>query len=873
MSVDSPVASLSELDGKDFIEVDNPTSVQMAYHKAGKLLAPYVHLNSKLYGSLEQQVHYYTRTFDTPVTEDDATVLLAFDGIDYTSKVWVNGTLMGTHQGMFGGPTIRIDQVLKHDGGKNQLTVEVRSANYKFPEFDSWNPGTFVRTWFFSKSREGVTPFFHVGMWKGVRLEVLPHYHIERPFMSTRSINGGTAVIDFSTEIFSGKTSKDYRLHTWTSGRERPVWRGNPVNDDLKVIVRLSENGHVAYEKVFTPTVIEGRCWMEESFELKNPKLWYPNQMGNPDFYRASVLLLVNGRQVDEVDFDFGVRTIENVRSAGVRAEDGWHNWQFVINGEKMFIKGMNWMPLDALSNLPYENYDWVLKAVRDMGIQMLRIWGSGYMETEKFYDCCNKYGIMVWQDFNLANFETPQWPQDVWEAQVCQSIFRLRNQPSLAVWCGGNEHNPYSIGNALSTGIIERNLQKFDPTRSFWRASPDGGSDHLYYDFDPNTYKECNVLPFIAESGIHTMSSARNNRLIIAAEDFKDLGHMNDESFRGSHPDLTHHFAEYHPARVPRMLSRASHIDNMSDPLYENMVEATQVGAGEFYQIMSEGVQSNYPVTTGLLPWVFKRPWPVVAAIQLMDAFGQPTAPYYFMKRTYEKTHVMVDLPKMLYAPGDEISLKAGVLNGAGCIGFNGTVTISVLDDKFNEMKGASGSISVLNGTSVNKVCLGDFTVPADYHSRFFFIIAKLKDSNGREISRSIYWPRTIPQMENAEYHDSYLKGELWNRPAWPTLTEGPWLKPTVAANKTVLSVSAPVAIDGGYRIQITNKGKFMSPVTMIDTDKGINCTSDNFFCLEAGETKEVIVNIKSKESGIDAPGAIIVSSWNAKTQTLTIK
>ncbi|MBQ0006381.1 MAG: hypothetical protein KBS57_03140, partial [Alistipes sp.] len=443
VSTDTPVSSISELDGKESITVETPSSVQTAYYKAGKLPAPYLHLNSKLYRELEQKVHYYSKSFKTPRMDEDATVILAFDGIDYTSRVWVNGTFTGEHQGMFGGPSIRIDSLLRHDGGENQVTVEVRSANYNFPEYDSHVPHNFVRSWFFSKSREGVTPFFHLGMWNGARLEVLPHYHIERPFLATKSIGGGKAVIGFSTEIFCGTNSKDYTLHPWTGGQGRALRSGVEVNKNIKVTVRLSDNGRVAYEKVFTPKVIEGRCWMEETFELNNPKLWYPNQMGNPDIYQASVVMSVNGEQVDEVDFDFGVRTIGHERSAGIRVADRWNDWQFVVNGEKMFVKGMNWMPLDALSDMPYENYDWVLRAARDMGIQMIRIWGTGFLETEKFYDCCNKYGIMVWQDFTIANFDTPEWPQDVWEAQVCQNIFRLRNQPSLAVWGGGNEFNP----------------------------------------------------------------------------------------------------------------------------------------------------------------------------------------------------------------------------------------------------------------------------------------------------------------------------------------------------------------------------------------------------------------------------------------------
>ena len=120
----------------------------------------------------------------------------------------------------------------------------------------------------------------------------------------------------------------------------------------------------------------------------------------------------------------------------------------------------------------------------------------------------------------------------------------------------------------------------------------------------------------------------------LVDAKEFFGLGRMWDSAFAGTHPEFIHHFTEYGPSRVPRMLSRASHIDNMTDPSIESISEATQIGAGEFYQVVSEKMQGNYPVTAGLMPWVFKRHWPVIA-IQMLDWFGHAGAPYYFLKRT----------------------------------------------------------------------------------------------------------------------------------------------------------------------------------------------------------------------------------------------
>ena len=870
-SLEAPVEGVSELPGNGWFAVKEPTSVQMAYYRAGKLPAPFANLNSELYEPLEQKVHYYRKTFKTPSFKEGEHVILSFDGVDYTTRVWVNGTLLGQHEGMFGGPTVKINDCLKGQGADNELVVEVCSANLGNPDFPARRPGRYIRSWFFSKSKDNAPPFFHMGMWNGIRLDILPYYHLERPFLATRTLSGGKATVDFTTEIFTGKNSKDYILHNWHNHQAASAARQNVIaKDDLKVVVRLFDGNKEAYVRSFNAMAVNGRCWLEESFELDNPKLWWPNGMGAQNTYKAKVELLVNGHKTDEIGFDFAVRTIDHVRSAGVRLEDRWNNWQFVINGEKIFVKGINWIPLAALSDLSYKQYEWAIRAAKNMGVQIFRIWGTGYLETEDFYDLCAKYGIMVWQDFTIANTDTPEWPQDVWEAQVCQNIFRLRNQPALAVWCGGNEFNPYCLGNAVSTGILERNLKEFDPTRPFFRTSPDGGSDHMYPDYDPNHYKDYKNLPFMAESGIHCLTSARNNRKIIAAEDFNNLGGMYEPEFKGNHPDFVHHFIEYNPARVPRMLSRASHIDDMSDPTYENIVEATQIGAGEFYQVMSEGLQSNYPVTTGLIPWVYKRANPVVAAIQLMDAYGQPTAPYYFLRRTYENTHVLVDLPRMLFAPGDVIPMKVNVVNGVWAEPINGTVEVRILDDRFKVLKSYEKNLTITAGTSVTKTELGDFTIPEEYRSRFFFIVAKLIGGNGTEISRSVYWPRTIPQMEDPEYYKKYTEGA----PEWPTMKNGPWMKPTVAKSKTTLAVSGFKSVgEDAYSLTVTNKGKNPSPMTIIDVDDRIFYTSDNFFWLEPGESKDIKVNVKEGSLGENGPFKILVTSWNAKTNTIPVK
>lgn len=874
-----PIDDLMSLDDNSWFNVAYPTSVQMAHYKAGILGDPYKHLNAREHEKLEQKVWYYKKEFDLFSKKEGYSYILNFDGIDYFAKVWLNGKLLGKHRGIFGGPTVDVSEELIYNG-KNELIVEVLSANYGQKSFNPNKPGKIVKGWFLMGG-SAMEPFFNLGLWRNVRIEVIPKYHIERPFLYTEKIVDGQATIGCKVELFAGTNSLDYSLHPWDNRQISNY--SNPfdapqrklVKEELKLIVELIRDGRVSYSQEFTPEVIEGRSWLERHFVIDNPKLWYPNGLGDPDYYLAKLTLKVNGNPIDCIQFDFGIRTIEQRRSAGIRTSDRWQDWQFIVNGIPFFVKGLNWMPVDALYDLTADKYDWAVKMAKNLGVQMFRIWGSGLLESDAFYSACNKYGIMVWQDFNIANFDTPEWPQEVWEAQVCQNIFRLRNQPSLAVWCGGNEFNPYSYGNAASMGILERNLSIFDPTRAFLRTSPDAGSMHSYPDFDPSWYKGFNLIPFVSETGIHCITDPDNIRQVVDPKELYDLSGMYEDDFRETHPEFVEHFAEYNPSRVPRMLSRASHIDNIAKPTLDMISEATQVGAGEFYQVMSEGIQSNYPVTTGLMPWVYKRPWPVVAGINLVDGMGQPSATYYFLKKTYESTHVLLDIERLLWAPGDTFPISVNILNGVGQLGFEGVIDVKILDDSFKEVWHDLKVVDVSEGTSVLKTKFGNYIIPQSYKEKFFFVVVSLNDKQGKVISRSEYWPRTIKFMEDSEYRQEYILKPV----EWPTLFKGPWLKPTVKNRQTDIDLFDVRLVsrgknEGHLKMKIINKGIYPSFMTQLDIE-GSTCifyASDNFFWLSPNEVKEVDLYFKFQEQHNSESFSVSLKSWNAEEEKQSV-
>jgi beta-mannosidase len=886
---DQPIEDLKQPRLEAF-QTTVPNSVQWAYHKAGKLPHPYYHKNSTQYKWMDEKVWYYQKNVLIPASAKGNNIFLCFDGVDYFSRVFLNDALLGEHEGMFGGPSIEISGLVKW-GEENKITVEVRAGNWgnkatyyeDLPrlasgEFDyskrtGFNPrasGKIIKPWLISGGSGG-EPFFSVGMWQGARIEIVPAFHLERPYLVTKSANSQQAILQLSAEIFAKAHSLQQTLHPWNNTQiNHPNEKGTsflPVAEKLSVVAEFDRGGVTIFSKEIPLRVFEGRNWLEQELVLPNPALWQPNGLGEPSLYNVKLTLKKEGAPMDKIFFDYGIRTIERIASAGPRISDRWENWQFIVNGKKIFVKGMNFTPQDVLLDLNYDRYWWTLEAAKKMGVQLIRIWGGGLLETDHLYKICNELGIMVWQDFPIGNQDTPEYPQDVWEAQVVQNIVRLRNHPSLAVWCGGNEFNPYSFGNAASMGIIERNLDIFDKSRFYVRTTPDDGSMHTYPDMDPSWYnRSYKFEAWVSETGMHSIPEPNVFYETVDKTEFFDLGKMWDKDFRKTHPEFIHHFTEYGPGRVPRMLSRASHIADMTNPTLESISEASQIGAGEFYQIFSEKIQGNYPVTTGLMPWVFKRHWPVIA-IQLMDWFGHAAAPYYFLKRTYEPTHVAIDLPRLLWKAGETIPLKTKVTHSLENK-TDGNVSITVFDDTFKPLYSKELKVELPSGPVVTDTNAGDLVIPADYKDRFLFLLVELKDLTGKVISRTNYFPRVLTKLDDKDFYDKYV-----NEPInWITLEKGPFLKATVSKNTTKLDlvvknqrvVSAQKSI---LTVTIKNKGMlpaFMAQVDIVGAARAL-VTSDNFLWLAPGESKDVTMDVLWREPATKQNARVKLSAWNA--------
>jgi beta-mannosidase len=419
---DAPITRLEELrDQREWIATQVPSSVQWALYRAGKLPHPYLHMNARQYDWVVEKVWYYRKTFPAPSAAKGQYVFLCFDGIDYYARIWLNGQELGRHEGMYSGPMVEVSSLLRSDA-PNEIIVEVRAANYGVGDkWKPWVPGKVTASWGVTGGlglitggggrtwgpegtvggSVGVEDYFPVGMWRGVRMEIVPHIHLERPFLVTRTANDQEAELELTTEILVNTNFSGFQLHLWKGVSYRGyrnAWTSTPVQLPLRLQVRFidKDTSRTVLSQGFALKIYEGRNWAQQKIKLLSPKLWWPNGMGDPHLYTVKLSLEQQGKPIDAMEFDYGIRTIRNIPSAGPRTGDRWNGWQFVVNGRKFFVKGMDWWTTDILLDLPRDRYEWILGTARAGGIQMLRTWGAGILETDDFYDLCNKLGIMI---------------------------------------------------------------------------------------------------------------------------------------------------------------------------------------------------------------------------------------------------------------------------------------------------------------------------------------------------------------------------------------------------------------------------------------------------------------------------------------------
>jgi beta-mannosidase len=234
---------------------------------------------------------------------------------------------------------------------------------------------------------------------------------------------------------------------------------------------------------------------------ITNPELWWPNGYGGQPLYQVEVSLICKDPSkeglLDQYRVQVGLRTIELSQQ-----EDQWgRSFVFVVNGIPMLCKGSNWIPADSFpTRITDEHLEYLIRSAAETHQNLLRVWGGGFYEGEGFYDLCDRYGLLVWQDFvfscSVYPFDNPDFLENV-RMEVVQNVRRLRHRASLALWCGNNEMewmwdrdwNRPELQDlkAAYSQFFHHTLpawcQAEDPDHAYWPSSPSSDAPFI----DPN--------------------------------------------------------------------------------------------------------------------------------------------------------------------------------------------------------------------------------------------------------------------------------------------------------------------------------------------------------------------------------------------------
>ncbi|MEU1123145.1 glycoside hydrolase family 2 protein [Streptomyces sp. NPDC005899] len=478
--------------------------------------------------------------------------------------------------------------------------------------------------------------------------------------------------------------------------------------------------------------------------DVEHPRLWWPRGYGGQPLYDLDVTLLDGDKELDTWRRRIGFRTVELDRSADAHGT----GFTLVVNGERIFARGVNWIPDDVFpSRVTPERYRTRLSQAVDANIDLVRIWGGGIYEDEAFYDACDELGLMVWQDFLFACAAYPEEQplRGEVEAEARDNVVRLMPHASLVLWNGNNENlwgfrdwgwepelDSASWGEGYYLGLLPCLVAELDPTRPYAAGSPWSGSwDHHPNDPDHGTYHSwevwnrqdyaeyrANVPRFVAEFGWQAPPAMATLRRALPGEELAP-----------DSPGMLHHQkAEDGNGKLDRGVARHFALPEGDFDRWHYLTQVVQARA------VATGIEhwrSHWPRCAGTVVWQLNDCWPV-SSWAAVDGDGRPKPLHHELRRVYADRLLTLQ-------PGDEGTVLAVANQGAAH--WHTSVALRLLRADGTSVDGSTIEVTVAP-RSVARLPVPAGLVPAARSAEEFLVA----DADGL---RALYFP--VPDKDFA--------------------------------------------------------------------------------------------------------------------------
>jgi hypothetical protein len=565
--------------------------------------------------SLARTSYWYRTTVEIPASYAGERIWLNFEGINYSSAVWVNGVQVGTTRGAFMRGIFDITANVQpgkeavvavlvspqpHPGDPHEHTL--RDGTGRNGGLTAIDGPTFLSTigWdWIPAIRDRDT-----GIWQKVFLSATGPVVVKDPLVTTDLPLPRTD----STEIGVQATVENVS--------EKPVkgiLAGSIEGIRFERAVELAPHSRqiVAFDSKTTPAL-----------HLLNPRLWWPNGYGAQNLYKLHLSFALEGKVSDSQDASFGVRKISY-------SVPGTDNLTISVNGVPIFIRGGNWGLDEALKRIPRERLEAEIRMHALANLNLIRNW-VGQSTGEDFYELCDKYGILLWDEFFQPNPADGPNPTDIdtYIANVREKILRFRNHPSVAVWCARNEGFPPKEIDAE----LRKLMAELEPTRRYQPSSTDGAgvrSHGPYFWRTPREYYEVTDDFFKTETGSVSVPTLESVHGMMPRKDWETI---NDDW-------AEHDFAKgaQRGNAYPGVLAaRYGKIANLAD-----FVRKAQLMDYESFRAMYEGrnAQMFHP-TTAIITWM-SHPAQPSFVWQLYHYDLEPDSALFAVKSAGEMVHI----------------------------------------------------------------------------------------------------------------------------------------------------------------------------------------------------------------------------------------
>jgi len=612
-----------------------PGDVRDVLIAAGEMAEPYVDRNTHRSRWVEHVEWFYRRDVEIPREWADRRVFLRFDGIDGRAEVWWDGVLLGTHDDMF----MPVEFELGEHGSVGPHVLVVRlfpppqgTCNHfldgRVPPRGHVHKMQCAWGWDWSR------PMISLGIWQDVSL-----------------VSSGAVRIN---DVFV---------------QAEPKAIDNPVTADTGVDVTMEIDG-VAAGATYRVTICDptGRtvgsaegvaeAVTRATLAVSAAQLWWPSGYGEQPMYTATVEVRVDGRISDRRETTFGVRRLRTLPNTDSPA--GAYNHTYEVNGVKIFAAGVNWAPVDLLpGRITRERYDLFLRKAKAAGVIFLRVWGGGLLEKEAFYDLCDRYGLVVWQEFPLAGANYPQDKAflDHKRLEAASMVRRIRNHPCLVLWCGGNEVDYYGMSPFHPVfGIFREAVERHHPGIDFHTSSPDrsrpGEVDHGPWWYNPHGFWNEHFRLFCSEFGCQAPPAMSSIERFISES----------QRFIGS-PSFEHHYLNFR--EFYGGMGEFSPKDLSEWVYYAQMIQADSLS----YVISV--YRSRQFRSSGALFWQFQSSWPE-GAYSIVDYYGRPKMALYWLRAACQPTAVILTDADWRVDVGQTLEATVHLANGLPkrCVG-----------------------------------------------------------------------------------------------------------------------------------------------------------------------------------------------------------